>query len=152
MKLTILQENFSKVLNNAQRFTSNRAQLPILGNIHLLAEKTKLIVSSTNLEISLSTPVGAKIEKEGEITIPSKTLSEVINNLPPGPIQLEEEKEQLKITTPSFKSTLSGMNASDFPKIPKSLSEKTTSTFPKDVFLEAVSQVSFASSIDETRP
>ncbi len=152
MKLTILQENFSKVLNNAQRFTSNRAQLPILGNIHLLAEKTKLIVSSTNLEISLSTSVGAKVEKEGEITIPSKTISEVINNLAPGPIQLEEEKEQLKITTPSFKSTLSGMNASDFPKIPKSLKEKTTNTFPKEVFLEAVSQVSFASSIDETRP
>jgi DNA polymerase-3 subunit beta len=88
MKLTILQENFSKVLGNAQRFTSNRAQLPILGNIHLSTEKTKLIVSSTNLEISLSTPVGAKVEKEGEITIPSKTLFEVINNLPPGPILL----------------------------------------------------------------
>lgn len=86
MKLTILQENFSKVLNNAQRFTSNRAQLPILGNIHLLAEKTKLIVSSTNLEISLSTPLGAKVEEEGEITVPSKTIFEVVSNLPPDPL------------------------------------------------------------------
>ena len=152
MKLTILQENFSKVLNNAQRFTSNRAQLPILGNIHLLAEKTKLIVSSTNLEISLSTPLGAKVEEEGEITVPSKTIFEVVSNLPPGPIELEEEKEQLKITTPSFKSTLSGMNASDFPKVPKDMKEKTTTTLPKETFLEAVSQVSFASSVDETRP
>jgi DNA polymerase-3 subunit beta len=150
MKLTILQESFSKVLNNAQRFTSNRAQLPILGNIHLSAEKTKLVVSSTNLEISLSTSVGAKIEKEGEITVPSKTISEVVNNLPAGPIQIEEEKEQIKITTSSFKSTLSGMNASDFPKIPKNLKEAVV--FPKEAFLEALSQVSFASSVDETRP
>lgn len=152
MKLTILQENFSKALINAQRFTSNRAQLPILGNIHLLAEKTKLTVSSTNLEISLSIPLGAKIEKEGEITVPAKTITELINNLPIGPIQIEEEKEQLKIESNSFKSLVSVMNASDFPKIPKGIKKDSLFSFSKESFLEAISQVSFAASYDETRP
>jgi len=70
MKLQVLQENFSKALTTASHFTSSRVQLPVLGNILLSASKTKLSVSSTNLEISIALSIGAKIDKEGSITVP----------------------------------------------------------------------------------
>jgi len=76
MKLQVLQEDFSKAINTAARFTSSRAQLPILGNILLSASQTKLSIASTNLEISISISVGAQVEKEGEITIPSRVVSD----------------------------------------------------------------------------
>ena len=150
MKLTVLQENLVKAVTQASRFASTRSQLPILGNILLKATKTKLSVSSTNLEISVLTQIGAKIEEEGEISIPSKVITELIGNLPKGQITMESEKEQLKVTTSGFTSKVLGMNASDFPKIPGSL----TSPFslPKKEILESLSQVSFATSTDETRP
>jgi len=152
MKLNVLQENLSKALISASRFTTSKAQLPILGNIKLEAKKTKLIVSATNLEMSTSISFGAQIEKEGEIAIPAKTITEIINNLQSGTISLSSDKEQLKISCNSFSSTLSGMNTSDLPLIPQKIDEQKSFLLPKEKIKEALSQVIFATSIDETRP
>ena len=67
MKLVVLQENLKTAVALTSHFTSPKAQLPILGNILLRADKTKLTLSSTNLEISVKTSIAAKIEEEGEI-------------------------------------------------------------------------------------
>jgi DNA polymerase-3 subunit beta len=152
MKLKVLQENLSKALINASRFTTSKAQLPILGNIKLEAKKTKLIISATNLEMSVSISIGAQIEKDGEIAVPSKIITEIINNLQSGTISLAAEKEQLKISANSFSSNVSGMNTSDLPLIPQKLNEKVSISLPKENFIDALSQVLFATSIDETRP
>lgn len=152
MKLTVLQENLSKALSQASRFASTRSQLPILGNILLKATKTKLVVSSTNLEISISIKVGAKIEEEGEISIPSKIISELVNNLPKDLITLETDKETLKIATKGFSSKLLGMNSSDFPKIPENVGKEKSVKLSKKQLHEIVPRVIFATSIDETRP
>ncbi|KKU12401.1 MAG: polymerase III subunit beta protein [Candidatus Woesebacteria bacterium GW2011_GWA1_45_8] len=151
MKLQVLQENFSKALTTASHFTSSRAQLPVLGNILLSASKTKLSVSSTNLEISIALSIGAKIDKEGSITVPSRVITDLVSNLPSATIELEAEKEQLKISSEKFHSTVSGMNSSDFPEVPQSVG-KGAFSLPKQDFLQALSQVIFAASIDETRP
>lgn len=152
MKLQILQENLSKALTVASRFASTKAQLPILGNILLSVQKTKVLVSSTNLEVSVAIAVGAKVEEEGEISIPSKTISEVVINLPKETINLSAEKEQLKISASNFSSTVLGMNASDFPKIPSSVGKEKAIAISKKDLVTALSQVVFATSVDETRP
>jgi DNA polymerase-3 subunit beta len=152
MKLQILQENFEKALNTASRFVSAKAQLPVLGNILLTADKSKLSIASTNLEISISIGVGAKIEEEGEISIPSKVLTELVANLPSETITLESEKEQMKVSASSFTSNVLGMNSSDFPKIPNTISKEKALSLPKKDFAEGLSQVLFAASSDETRP
>lgn len=150
MKLSVLQENLAKAVTQASRFVSVRSQLPILGNILLKATKTKLTISSTNLEISVVNQIGAKIEEEGEISIPSKVISDLVNNLSKENVFLESEKEQLKISTPGFTSKVLGMNSSDFPKIPSILIKPLV--LPKKELIESISQVIFATSIDETRP
>ena len=76
MKLQILQEDLSRALINASRFTSAHAQLPVLGNIMLATKKTKLQVSATNLEISILVSVGAKIEEEDAKRVPSETIGD----------------------------------------------------------------------------
>jgi DNA polymerase-3 subunit beta len=150
MKLTVLQENLTNAVTQASRFVSLRSQLPILGNILLRATKTKLTVASTNLEVSVLTQIGAKIESEGEISIPSKVITELISNLPKETVTLESEKEQLNITTSGFTAKILGMNASDFPKIPGSLAKPFS--LPKKAILESLAQVIYATSTDETRP
>ena len=84
MNIQVLQENLSKALVTASRFTSSRAQLPVLGNILLESNRNRLLVSSTNLEISIALSIGAKVEKEGTITIPSRVITDLISNLRAG--------------------------------------------------------------------
>ena len=152
MKLQILQENLAKALSVASRFTSNRSQLPILGNILLTAGKSKFSVSSTNLEVSVVIHIGAKVAEEGSISIPSKVIAELVGNLPKETLDLNSQKEQLKISSPGFSSSLLGMDGSDFPKIPSSIQKEKSLTLPKEDFASGISQTIFATSLDETRP
>lgn len=152
MKLQILQESLQKAVNITSRFASSKAQLPILGNLLIVANKTKIFISSTNLEISASVIVGAKVEEDGEISIPAKTIYDIISNLPKETISIESEKEQLKISGSTFSTTVLGMNSSDFPKVPNLVNKEKTVGLPKKELIEAFSQVAFASSLDESRP
>jgi len=152
MKLQVLQENLERAVGIATRFSSSRAQLPILGNILFSTRKSKIYISSTNLEISASVQIGAKVEKEGEISIPSKVVADLITNFPKETINLESEKEQLKISANGFSSTILGIDSTDFPKVPSSVDNKNSITFSKKEITESLGKVSFATSVDETRP
>jgi DNA polymerase III subunit beta len=151
MKLQVLQENLSKILNTASRFSATKVQLPVLANLLFTTKKNKLNVSATNLETSISLSVGAKVEEEGDITVPARTVTELISNLGKGTVALETEKEHLKIATESFSSMVLGMNSSDFPSVPQNISGETVE-IQKDDLITALSQVLYSVSPDESRP
>lgn len=152
MKLQVLQENLADAITLTSRFASSRAQLPILGNILFSTTKNKLLLSSTNLEISVVTSIGAKVENEGSLAIPARIINDLVVNLASGTIDLVSEKEQLKISNPNYSFEISGMNSSDFPSIPTSIDRSLSLTLPKKEFVQKLSKVIFATSIDETRP
>lgn len=151
MKLQVLQENFAKSINIASRFTSVRAQLPVLSNIHLQAKSNKLYLSATNLENSVSLSVGAKVDKEGEITIPARVINEIVSTLNPGTLTIVVEKDVVKLSSDGFKTSISGMNASDFPSVPKKIG-KDAVLFNSTDFLTSLNKVIYSTSSDETRP
>ena len=151
MKLQVLQENLTKALTTCSRFASSRVQLPVLANVLLKTQKNKLLVTATNLEISISISVGAKVSKEGEITVPARVITDLVSNLGTGQISLQAEKEHLRIFSDNFESSISGMNSSDFPSVPQSIPAKSFS-LPGDDFSSSLEKVLYAVSNDETRP
>jgi DNA polymerase III subunit beta len=151
MKITVLQEEFSKALSIASRFTSPKVQLPVLANVLLSAEKSSLYISGTNLEISVSTTIGAEVSEEGKITIPARTLFDIIGNLSKGKVELESKGDTLTISSRGFTSTVTGMNAADFPVIPRSLGKNAFGLSSKEL-LSALNSILFSVSIDESRP
>ena len=151
MKLQVLQDKLSKAVSTASRFASPKAQLPVLGNILLKASKNKLLVNATNLELSISISVGAKIESEGELTVPAKVFSEIIGNLNPGTVVLESDKESLIVQSENFKGNVAGMNSSDFPKIPESIGAEKIEIKAED-WDSVFDKVLFSVSVDDTRP
>lgn len=150
MKLTVLQKNLSSAVSSASRIASPKAQLPVLGNLLLNARKEKLLISSTNLEISLSITVGAKVEREGDITIPARVFNDLVNNLNSGQIELQSSKENLQIKSDNFSSSVAGMNSSDFPEIPRTITSAISVS--GNLFMNSLDEVLFAVSVDETRP
>lgn len=152
MKLQVLQENFAKALSVASRFTSNRSQLPVLGNVLLSARENKLLVSATNLETSVAISIGAQVKEKGELTVPSRVIAETVANLAPGTLELESEKEHLKITRQNFSSKVLGMNSSDFPEIPQTINKAECLLISMADLSKALSQVIYSCSADESRP
>ncbi len=151
MKLSVLQEDLALASALASRFTSSRAQIPVLGNILIRAVGGKLILQATNLETGIHVPIGAKIEKEGELTVPAKILSELVSSLPQGRVEIEQEKDHLNVSSNSFSASIAGLPAQEFPKIPES-AQNPTFVVKKPAFSVLSRQVAFASSMDETRP
>lgn len=152
MKLTVLQENLSKGVLNAERFIAAKAQLPVLSNIYLRTEKGRLKLQATSLETGITLWLGAKIKKEGEITIPARIFSEFLNSLPKEEVELRLEESQLKVSCGSFLASFSGISASEFPPLPTLGDKKADIIFPPSSFFSAVTKVSFAAAHDEGRP
>ncbi|MDO9231216.1 MAG: DNA polymerase III subunit beta [bacterium] len=119
MKLICTEVNFKKAIFNCERVVSKKNTLPILNNILFETEKGGLKLSATNLEIGVSSKIGAKIEKEGRITIPAKLISNFSANLPSGEnISLELVDNNLKIKSGINKAIIKGISAEDFPLLP----------------------------------
>ncbi len=119
MKLICTQENFKKAIYNCERAVAKRNTLPILNNILFETEKGGLKLSATNLEIGISSQIGAKIEKEGKITVPARLISGLSNNLLNGDnLIIESDGDVLKIENKTNKTVIKGISAGDFPLIP----------------------------------
>ncbi|PIZ89408.1 MAG: DNA polymerase III subunit beta, partial [Candidatus Nealsonbacteria bacterium CG_4_10_14_0_2_um_filter_37_10] len=91
MKLTILKEKLKEGINIVERIAQKSLTLPILNNVLLKGEKTFISLITTNLEIGLHWWSLAKIEKEGEIIVPTRLFSTLIGFLPNGPLELKTD-------------------------------------------------------------
>jgi DNA polymerase-3 subunit beta len=117
----------------------------------LSAKDGQLSLRATNLESGIIFNIGAKIEKEGETTIPAKTLVEFISSLPADKIDFSLEENSLKISCQRFKATINGLPASEFPPLPQGTGEPSLSFKTEEISLP-ISQVAFAAAQDESRP
>lgn len=151
MKATILQEDLIQKASIASRFISSQPQLPILANFLLITGNGKLEIQATNLEIGIKTSVGAKIDKKGKVTVPAKIFTEIVANLPPGKILLEEQNGKLKISSQLYTINIATQSPSNFPDFPNNL-EKETFSMSQNTLHDLLNQVVFASALDESRP
>ncbi len=150
MKLIVLQENLNRGLAITSHFISSRSQLPILDNIAIQTEEGRLKLSATNLEIGVNYYCGAKIEEEGGVTVLSRTFSDFISSLPAEKVALATKKESLKIICNNFQANLPTNSTGDFPQIPTKVNKKITLSYQD--FIDAVKNVVFAASSDDSRP
>src|SRR5437660_12792535 len=83
MRASVLQENLSKGLAIVNRAISSRPSMPVLHNVLLTTDESRLKLSATNLELGITTWIGAKVEEEGAITVPARLFHDLVNTLSP---------------------------------------------------------------------
>jgi len=150
MKLIITQENLSKSLSLVSRIASNKITLPILNNVLIDAEKGSLKLTTTNLEIAITTQARAKIEKEGKITLPCQILNNFIDLTPKEPIEIELKENDVYFKLKNSSAIFKGISADDFPLIPQ-IERKEYFKIKSQTLKTALDKVIFAVSPTETR-
>ena len=153
MKFSCNQDTFSKYLNIVSRVVSSKPGLPILNNVYFETSKGKLVMKTTDLELSISTWIGADVEDEGKITLPAKQLSEFVNSVPEEKIDVNVEKQNFNVSTSNNNASFNTMPSDDFPNIP--LIEKKEEPFlqiNKADFVLAINRVAFAAATDDIKP
>ncbi|GAH99607.1 unnamed protein product [marine sediment metagenome] len=153
MKLSCLQENFSRGLGIVGRAVATRSTLPITQNILLATEQSRLKLSATNLEMATTCWIGAKVEQEGSITIPARLLIDFVNSLPNDLIEvtLPPDSHTLELKSGRFQAHINGIAAEDFPPIPQ-VSDGMTTNIGAGALREGITQVVFAAATEESRP
>jgi DNA polymerase-3 subunit beta len=156
VKISCLQENLAKGLSTVGRAVASRSTLPILSNILLESDDGRLKLSATNLEIGINCWIGARVEEEGSITVPARLLTEFVNSLPSGQIDMElsERSQTLNLKCARYEANIKGMDASDFPTVPtvETIGGRNSLHLEADVFRRMIEQVVFAAATDESRP
>ncbi len=150
MKIKVTQQELLPVLQSVARACGIRSTLPVLANVLLSAAKDTLTLSATNLEIGVIKQLPATVEEAGSVTVPARTLVDIISSLATGPIELQATQDQLKITNPQFSATLNGISAHEFPLIP--LSSEKSITIESQALSESLPEISFAAATDDGRP
>jgi len=153
MELTVTQENLARALGGVGRVASSKTGLPILSNILLRTDGTRLLVAATNLEIATVYHIGSKIITPGAITIPARLINEFISSLPRGSVDLKVTDSKLSITSGRYSSVINGIVAEEFPELP-TIDEEASLLYRVAVpdFKQAVSQTIITAGSDSTRP
>jgi DNA polymerase-3 subunit beta len=151
MKVICTQENLKSGLSAVGRIISSSHTLPILNNLLLKTENGLLKVSSTNLEIAITNSIRCKVESDGVLTVASKTLIDLVNNLPNKNITLENKDNQLFIEAENYHTSIKTMPAEEFPLIP-SVEGRNQIKLDAQELKIALEQVVFAASTNQTQP
>ncbi len=151
MKVVCTQENLKRGLGITSRISSGSTTLPVLNNVLLKTDQGVLKLSSTNLEMGVNTWVRCKVEEQGGISVPAKTIVDLINNLPSDNITLSVDNNQLLIETSNYKTKVKGLAPDEFPLIPQ-IEEQNPVLINSREFKTAISQTAFAAAYSETQP
>ncbi len=154
VKVSCLQENLQRALAQVSRAVATKSSLAVLGNVLIATDEGRLKVAATNLEIGITTWIGASIEEEGRITVDARLLGEFVNTLPNAPVTLTLDQARLALTVQSGrdKAGINGIDPEDFPVIPRLDGETYGATVDPQVLREMIAQVEFAAATDESRP
>jgi DNA polymerase-3 subunit beta len=125
----------------------------VLGNILLATDEGRLKLAATNLEIGISCWIGAKVEDDGAVTVPSRLLGEFVNQLPAERIDMDLSVRtlMLNLKCARYDTNIKGIDASEFPIIPTSDGADAI-RIEADTLRKMINQVAFAAATDESRP
>lgn len=152
MKISIKKQNILNLLSKVQNIVERKNHMPILTNVLLEAKDNFLFVYATNLEVSLIDKVVCKIEKEGKAVVSSKSLYDIIRELPEEEVILskKESNNWLKIKQNKSNFDIVGLDVTKYPVFP-SYNMDNLLEFSKENFLEMLDKTFHSISNDETR-
>jgi len=153
MKVSCLQENLARGLSIVGRAVATRSTLPVLSNLLLSTDESRLKLSATNLETSINCWVGAKVEQDGAITVPARLLADFVNSLPSDRIDMEliTRTQTLNLRCGRFEANIKGIDAQEFPLIIVP-DDQHPVDIDAEMLRQMVDQVAFSAATDESRP
>lgn len=152
MKFTISSGDLEKALSAVIGVVPSKATLPILEMVHFSTQGDHLVLTATDLEITIVEHVQADISEEGNVAIPAKRLLDLLKSTPDVPVHFNVDGNHtvtFKTDRASYK--LVGVEGEEFPN-PPALDNGSGFDIAADVFKSCIRKTAFAVSSDDLRP
>lgn len=151
MRFSINKVELQNAISVVLKGVSTRSTLPVLSGILITAERDRINLQTTDLEVSIQYSAPALVEQEGRSVVPGKLFSEIVKNLPDAAVHVRVEEEQAFITCDTSSFSIKALNPDDFPGFP-AVDVQQRIDIPFSQFTSMVKRVSRVVSRDESRP
>jgi DNA polymerase III subunit beta len=153
MKVTVERSELLKSLGHVHRVVERRNTIPILANVLLQGDRSKLSLKATDLDVEVIDTIAAEVAPAGSTTVPAHMFFDIVRKLPEGAqIALESsgDRAALAIRAGRSRFTLQTLPESDFPDL--SAGEMTHKfTLKAGELKRLIDKTQFAISTEETR-
>jgi len=151
MNVVISRPELVALIGKIQSIVATKPAIPILANILIEATSDQLIVSATDLTVSMRSYVDAKIVQEGSIALPAKRFFQLVRELTSPQIKITSQNgESAEITAGQSVFKINGMHHSEFPKLPD-LSGGATFGLSAKTLKELLHRTSFCAAKEDSR-
>jgi len=153
MKVTVERAALLKSIGHVHRVVERRNTIPILANLLIRAEKGKLGLKATDLDLEVVESIPAEVSPGGATTVPAHMIYDIVRKLPEGSqIVLDSSGDRASLTIRAGRSrfSLQTLPESDFPDL--AAGEMTHKfTLPAKDLKRLIDKTQFAISTEETR-
>ncbi len=153
MRVTLERSALLKSLSHVHRVVERRNTIPILANVLIRAERGRLELKGTDLELEMVDSIPAEVASPGATTAPAHLFYDIVRKLPDGAqvsLDLGPDQSALKLAAGRSRFQLQVLPQEDFPDL-------SAGEFPHrftvgtEAFRALIVKTQFAISTEETR-
>lgn len=150
MELLFYKDDLLQATKLLQSAVGRPNEMPILAYLLINAQKDKIQMSATDLEISIKIQVKGTIIQPGSITIPARKLFDLIREIPPSVVKLTKTvNARARLECEHGRYTMIGLPVDEFPQVGEMPNQFFT--FKNATFKDALRKTAFAASKEEKR-
>ncbi len=152
MRVTVERSHLLRSLSHVHRVVERRNTIPILSNVLVRADRNRLTLKATDLDLEVTETVAAEVGQPGATTVPAHILHDIVRKLPDGAeVQLDTgDGSQLSLKSGRSRFTLQVLPEADFPDLTTG-EFATRFTLPAATLKKLIERTQFAISTEETR-
>lgn len=165
--VSCLQDSLKTGLDITRHAINSRSTLPILQHVLLEIEAGRLVLTTTNLDLTIRVSIGSSVIRDGSTMIPHKDLYQMVKLLSPERVDLESGhfeyvkgrgvvgKDWLSLKCGTSTVTLKGLDPNEFPTVGWNLDHPENAhayTIRDTVLIEAINAVEGCAASDDSRP
>lgn len=144
--------DLSEAVNKVLKAVSTKTISPILEGIKISAYGDSVVLSGTDLELSITKTIKAEVIDEGQTVVPGKLFGEYLRKLTNEQISLElNERNQLRISYADSEGFIQCMDVLEFPEL-KNVDKVDYFEVNRQDLKNLINSVIFAVAVDDSRP
>jgi len=153
MKVTVERAELLTSLGHVHRVVERRNTIPILANVLIKADKAKLSLKATDLDLEVTDSIAAEVGPSGATTVPAHMFYEIVRKLPEGAqivIEGSGDRAVLALRAGRSRFTLQTLPEGDFPDLAAGEMTHSFKLAAADL-KRLIDKTQFAISTEETR-
>ena len=151
MKFVTTKDALLRSLQQVAGVVERRQTLPVLSNVLITATEGEARLTGTDLEVELTASVSLDVEDPSTVTVPARKLLDIWRQLPEGaPVSVALDDEKVVVKAGRFRSALSTLPATDYPRPELGAPEVSIELGPDDL-RRLLDQTGFAMAMQDVR-